>query len=965
MADPFGIIGVVGVAAQIIQISIKFGLDWKDGPDDVKNFIAELQTLKTVLSETSMNITLNNHDFVDAFRGQHSTLLSHRGGGFETDTHEMVSACQVGLESLLNDLNIQLQGHRAGWKRIKGAFQVTKTREAVQSLHRQCGALNQLFVIDSAGLTASIYRGVQEGKKLQMQIHRAQNHALDDIRTRMDNREASEKQGKVLDWLTEVDYAVRQSDVIARRQAGTGQWFLDSPEFNTWVETEKKTLFCPGIPGAGKTILTSIVIEELTARFGKVEGIGIAYIYCEFRRKDEQKASDLLANLLKQLARGWSSLPKSVKSLYEKYNEHMNKQTRPSFDDISEALQSVAAMYSRIFIVVDALDECTPDDSCREKFLSKIFNLQGVYKVNIFTTSRPITEVTKDFKGSLEMEIYAKEQDVRTYLDDHMSPRRGFLKNNQELQDEIKNKIGAAVKGMFLLAQLHLNSLMGKTTEYDLQEALERLPTGSSAYDQVYEDIMERIKSDPDGEKLANQILSWIIFATRPLGIAEIQHALAVKTGESELNVKRLPDIADMVTVCAGLVTVDEESNIIRLAHHTTQEYFERHQNKWFPNIESDITTICVTYLSFDSFTSGGCQTIVDYEERLQSNPFYDYAARNWGHHARAVLQLHQDSTLIQMIVNFLKNYNLIEASSQPLLAQRRHLAHFYNIPPEFPTYIGGLDLAAYFGLEVIFQTLAKDGYEIHLRDPYGCTPLFLAAEMGQAAVVEFLLATAKVDVNSWESKNSPRPIVIAAASGHVAIVKLLIENGAELESRDSEFNSTPMLWAAWNGHDEVVKLLLVHGAEPESRNSFGSTPLCLATRNGHLAVIRILLESGVDPNASDDDGRTSLSYAAGNGHIDIVTLLLKTKGVHVNAKDVRGRTPLSYAAEIGNVSICRWLLKVSIDTDSKDILGRTPLSWAAMNDHRSIVQLLDHRDEVDENLKRSNTDTACFKEEL
>jgi hypothetical protein len=125
-----------------------------------------------------------------------------------------------------------------------------KGKEAVQSLHRQCGALNQLFVIDSTALTARIYRGVQEGKNLQMQIHRAQNHALDDIRTRMDNPEASEKKGTVLNWLTEVDYAVQQSDVIARRQAGTCQWFLDSEKFETWVETEKKILFCPSIPGA-------------------------------------------------------------------------------------------------------------------------------------------------------------------------------------------------------------------------------------------------------------------------------------------------------------------------------------------------------------------------------------------------------------------------------------------------------------------------------------------------------------------------------------------------------------------------------------------------------------------------------------------------------------------------------------------------------------------------------------------
>ncbi|KAJ5899947.1 hypothetical protein N7495_004691 [Penicillium taxi] len=73
----------------------------------------------------------------------------------------------------------------------------------------------------------------------------------------------------ILDWLSPVSaYATQQNDYKSRRQTGTGQWLLESPEFRTWVMNPKQTLFCPGIPGAGKTILTSAVIEELHARFG-------------------------------------------------------------------------------------------------------------------------------------------------------------------------------------------------------------------------------------------------------------------------------------------------------------------------------------------------------------------------------------------------------------------------------------------------------------------------------------------------------------------------------------------------------------------------------------------------------------------------------------------------------------------------------------------------------------------------
>jgi hypothetical protein len=251
----------------------------------------------------------------------------------------------------------------------------------------------------------------------------------------------------VLDWLTPVDYALQQSDFINRRQAGTGQWLIDSAEFKVWVENDKQTLFCPGIPGAGKTILTSIVVDELTTRFRNDKSIGIAYLYCNFRRQDEQKAEELLASLVKQLAQSRSSLPESVKSLHDK---HKDKRTRPSFDEISRALQSVAVMYSRVIIVVDALNECQASDGCRARLLSEIFGLQAKCGANIFATSRFIPEITDKFEGSISLEIRASSEDVRRYLDGHMFRLPRFVSRSPELQEEIKSKIIQSVQGMYV-----------------------------------------------------------------------------------------------------------------------------------------------------------------------------------------------------------------------------------------------------------------------------------------------------------------------------------------------------------------------------------------------------------------------------------------------------------------------------------------------------------------------------------
>jgi Cdc6-like AAA superfamily ATPase len=256
----------------------------------------------------------------------------------------------------------------------------------------------------------------------------------------------------ILNWLTSVDFVPQQSDFINRRQAGTGEWLLDSPEFHTWLNREGQTLFCPGIPGTGKTILTSIVVDNLCNRFYNDSTTGIAYIYCNFRRQEEQTAEDLLASLLKQLAQGQSLLPNSIISLYDK---HKNRRTRPLFHEITKVLQSVAAMYLRLFIVVDALDECQTSDGCRARFLRAMFDLQAKYGVNIFVTSRSIPEITEEFQGSMSLEIRATEQDVRKYLNDKISYLPSFVRRSPELQEKIKSEIIKAVDGMYVASISH------------------------------------------------------------------------------------------------------------------------------------------------------------------------------------------------------------------------------------------------------------------------------------------------------------------------------------------------------------------------------------------------------------------------------------------------------------------------------------------------------------------------------
>ena len=159
-----------------------------------------------------------------------------------------------------------------------------------------------------------------------------------------------------------------------RHTIGTGAWLLYSKAFKEWVSADKQTLFCPGVPGAGKTTITSIVIDHVWNKFESDANVGIAYIYCNFKRGFEQRLVNLLSSLLRQLLHTRRSISDNVRNLYESYR---TKQIRPSIDEIRKALHDVADQFTSLFILIDALDECSAADGSRVEFLSEVFNLQG------------------------------------------------------------------------------------------------------------------------------------------------------------------------------------------------------------------------------------------------------------------------------------------------------------------------------------------------------------------------------------------------------------------------------------------------------------------------------------------------------------------------------------------------------------------------------------------------------------
>ena len=156
-------------------------------------------------------------------------------------------------------------------------------------------------------------------------------------------------------------------------------------------------------------------------------------------------------------------------------------------------------------------------------------------------------------------------------------------------------------------------------------------------------------------------------------------------------------------------------------------------------------------------------------------------------------------------------------------------------------------------------------------------------------------------------------PLFIACQNGHVDLVRLLLDKGAEVDRAASgrwNEGQTPLYVACWKGHVDAARLLLDKGAEVDRAIKWADkcvvTPLHIACEKGHVDVVRLLLDKGaaVDRvDRADKYGVTPLYIACDDGHVDVVRLLLD-KGAAVDLARWDGATPLSIAKYQGHSSI-------------------------------------------------------------
>ncbi len=232
-------------------------------------------------------------------------------------------------------------------------------------------------------------------------------------------------------------------DLIAGRQEGTGKWFLTSQEFTSWVDGATRTLLCPGIPGAGKTYMTAIVVHHLRSRL-LGHDIGIAVLYCSYRMRDEQKKEKLMGALLRQLVTPKHSALEVLQALVEQCKAEGR---RPTFDELSKLIQHVFNAYTKVYVIIDALDECASVEW--SPLMAELQRLQAMLPaVRLMVTFRPQIDVKNNFLAVSKLEIRADDGDLERYIDNNIMHLSKYVVENPTLKKDVIQGIIKAADGM-------------------------------------------------------------------------------------------------------------------------------------------------------------------------------------------------------------------------------------------------------------------------------------------------------------------------------------------------------------------------------------------------------------------------------------------------------------------------------------------------------------------------------------
>ena len=491
----------------------------------------------------------------------------------------------------------------------------------------------------------------------------------------------------------------------------------------------------------------------------------------------------------------------------------------------------------------------------------------------------------------------------------------------------------------FLLARLHVESL-ASAAGLSVRHVRIKLRTLPTTLKGTYDDAMERIDNqEPDHRRIALKAMAWVCYAFRALSLKELQHAIVVEPGDTVLDEDLMMDGQSITSLCAGLLVVDQRTNVVNLVHYSTKSYFNDIRHIRFPEFHANITLVCATYLTLDSLKGAKIWEIV------QDYPLACYAAQFMGDHARNSPEESLEPPILDMICNLLSHPD----KRKPLLSLLDGLdliqAGFYSKGKPMARESTEALIDSY--VETDMPALFDSVLEIEHSD----ISSMISSPTITGSDTDMMIGDQAKDEEIWETKikTSRIPEVtalhLAASMGLAKIASLLLKETTNIDAVD-ETGKTALALALERGFEKAVEFLLNSGACVDLRHEHGRGVLLLITERGWYNAGNIIIENARLTAEEEVPGRAQdrlyFLLAAYEGNINELTLLGNRDELQLKYMDRDiSAAALFLAVEKGFVQTVETLLSVGIDVNSKDNLGQTALHRATRRKDEKMVRLL------------------------
>lgn len=807
-------------------------------------------------------------------------------------------------------------------------------------------------------------------------------------RTETEISEEQEKQA-FEEWLSPIDFSSRQRQLFDARSPQSGRWLLESAEFTAWVSGRPWQLWCHGSPGAGKTMLASVVINHLQQ---DTEYVPVLYMFLSYQN-EEHTVRNLFGALLRQFTR-LGLRPSVVSSLLKMKNARSKYQSLLSLEYVLTVLKEYIASFERVYLIIDGLDECSEKN--RVELMSR---LRGITQQNlsVMVFSRKLPELVShvsidcDHCGRTNLNLYRQceickkgkfhlceecidlglrcldkshalsepdrvsveissedaGRDIEMYIRREISKEKaagtpdsrsrlgGMLTEIPEFENAAVKAVMEKSNGMFHMARLLIDWLRTHTATI-ADTTLPPVPVPTEL-DDLYE-VLASLPADLD-----------VVFQ-------ETMHtALNVTTEAGQISAK---DVVCMVWI------VYRPLRLVEFQHVLTDLLARRRKSN------HDVATITVEPVDIH-WISQGLVVIGDdhvWLSHASMGNYLEHLGPQWLKDAH--LQMAQECLrhMSDMISRLQANSNALEEAinrcpfvgyaSSSWGAHVREALHdtragdastindHRHLVAAVTKFVRNADHMKNYHRLRYTQTpreLRRDSWR-YIRGPIHA--LHICAWFGLHSIMA-LLDPSGEDTEVEEPVFLETPLVYACREKQTNTIAYLVRDRGASVSRFSRSNRTPFYEALATGDSEIVRIMMKAASfdinAVQDKNT-QRTAIMIAAVEGNPTMIETLLGCpGSDPNRQDEQGYTALMLAIIRLRDDMtvwdrrrwitcVAELLKTPGVNVNVQrqGSDGLTALEIATRTFQPKIVDMLLQHGADPFSTDIWSK-PLVFMAL----------------------------------